>query len=246
MRGRRAIVTGGAGGIGSAVAQELAARGASVVLLDRDARQAATRAAEVGAAGHVVADVREPSEVAAATARADTILGGLVDVLVNAAGIYRIRPAVDLDVDEWEDVLGINLRGTWLASREVARRLLARSLPGSIVNISSTAGLIADQAEPAAHYSASKAGVIALTRQFAAEWAPGIRVNAVCPGVIDTPMLRLMDDPAVGKDYLDTMVPLRRIGRPDDVARAIAFLASDEAAYVTGVALPVDGGVTAL
>jgi NAD(P)-dependent dehydrogenase (short-subunit alcohol dehydrogenase family) len=246
VRGRRAIVTGGAGGIGSAVARELAARGASVVLLDRDARQAATRAAEVGAAGHVVADVREPSEVAAATARADAILGGLVDVLVNAAGIYRIRPAVDFDVDEWEDVLGINLRGTWLASREVARRLLARSLPGSIVNISSTAGLIADQAEPAAHYSASKAGVIALTRQFAVEWAPAIRVNAVCPGVIDTPMLRLMDDPAVGKDYLDTMVPLRRIGRPDDVARAIAFLASDEAAYVTGVALPVDGGVTAL
>jgi meso-butanediol dehydrogenase/(S,S)-butanediol dehydrogenase/diacetyl reductase len=246
VKGRRALVTGGAGGIGSAVARELGARGGSVVLLDRDADQAAAIASEIGAAGYVVADVRNATEVAAATARAAVFLDGVVDILVNAAGIYRIRPAVDLGVDEWEDVLGINLRGTWLASREVARSLLASGVPGAIVNISSTAGLIADRSEPAAHYNASKAGVIALTRQCAVEWAPTIRVNAVCPGVIDTPMLRLMDDPAAGQTYVETMVPLGRLGRPDDVARAIAFLASDDAAYVTGVALPVDGGVTSL
>ncbi|MBI3647823.1 MAG: SDR family oxidoreductase [Actinobacteria bacterium] len=209
MKGRRALVTGGAGGIGSAVARELILRGAAVALLDRDPE-------------------------------------GPVDLLVNAAGIYRFRPAVELGVDEWEEVLGINLRGTWLVSREVARELLAGGGAGSIVNISSTAGLVADAAEPAVHYNASKAGVIALTRQCAVEWAPRIRVNAVCPGLIDTPMLRIMDDPAAGQRYLDTMVPLGRIGRPEDVARTIAFLASEDAAYVTGAALPVDGGVTAL
>lgn len=239
-------MTGGAGGIGSAVARQLRDRGAAVVLLDRDADLAAARSGEVGAAGHVVADVREPAEVAAATTRAAAILGGPVDTLVNAAGIYRVRLAVDLDLEEWEEVQRVNLRGTWLASREVARELLAAGVSGSIVNISSTAGLIADRSEPAVHYNASKAGVIALTRQLAVEWAPTIRVNAVCPGVIDTPMLQLMNDPAVGQAYLGTRVPLGRLGTPEDVARAIAFLASDEAAYVTGAVLTVDGGVTAL
>jgi NAD(P)-dependent dehydrogenase (short-subunit alcohol dehydrogenase family) len=245
VKGRRALVSG-IGGIGTAVATELLARGALVVVLDRDGDLAASRAAELGASGDVAADVGDPEQVGLAVGAAADALGGPVDLLVNAAGIYRIRAAVDLDVDEWEEVMRINLRGTWLVAREVARGLFAGSLSGSIVNISSTAGLIADAAEPAAHYNASKAGVIALTQQLAVEWAPAIRVNAVCPGVIDTPMLRLMDDPDAGRAYLDAMVPLRRLGRPEDVARAIAFLASDDAAYITGVALPVDGGTTAL
>ena len=246
MKGRRALVTGGAGGIGSAVARALADRGASGVLLDRDPSRIEEVVAACGAAGHVVADVRDPNEVSAAVAEAERLLDGPVDMLVNAAGIYRISPAVDLDVDEWDEVVRINLRGTWLVSREVARRLLSAGLPGSIVNVSSTSGLVADAAEPAAHYNASKAGVISLTRQLAVEWAPRIRVNAVCPGVIDTPMLRIMDDPQAGRAYLDTMVPLRRLGRPEDVAHAIAFLASDDAAYITGTVLTVDGGAVAL
>ena len=106
---------------------------------------------------------------------------------------------------------------------------------------------MADAAEPSAHYNASKAGVLALTRQMAAEWAPhGIRANAVCPGVIDTPMLRMMDDPAVGAAYLRTGVPQGRLGSAEEVAAAVVFLASDDASYLTGATVPVDGGVTAI
>ncbi len=119
--------------------------------------------------------------------------------------------------------------------------------PGRCVNISSTAGLVADPTEPSVHYNASKAGVIALTKQLAVELAPhAIRVNAVCPGVIDTPMLRLMDDPEAGRRYLKEMIPLGRLGRREEVAAVIAFLSSDEAGYLTGVVVPIDGGMTAM
>jgi NAD(P)-dependent dehydrogenase (short-subunit alcohol dehydrogenase family) len=244
---RRAMVTGGGGGIGLATARELASGGALVVLLDR-----AREIIEPAAADHdfrtVVADVRDAEQVRAAVSSATEALEGPVDLLVNAAGIYRVAPMLDLDVGDWEDVLAINLVGSWLAGREVVRELVAAGgSGGSIVNISSTAGLVADASEPAAPYDASKAGVIALTRAMAVEWAGhGIRANAVCPGVIDTPMLRMMDDPETGQRYLDERVPLRRLGRPEEVARVIAFLASEEASYVNGVAVPIDGGATAV
>ena len=244
MAGRRALVTGGAGGIGLACARRLLAEGAEVVLLDR--RADAPSAAGIGAAP-VACDVRDPGAVAAAVTRAAGLLNGPVDVLINAAGVYRIAPLLDLTPEEWDDVQAVNLRGTFLAGRAVAAALIAAGRPGAIVNISSTAGLVADAAEPSAHYNASKAGVLALTRQMAAEWAPhGIRANAVCPGVIDTPMLRIMDDPAAGAAYLRTGVPLGRLGSAEEVAAAIAFLASDDASYLTGAAVPVDGGVTAI
>ena len=244
MAGRRALVTGGAGGIGLACARRLLAEGAEVVLLDR--RADAPSAAGIGAAP-VACDVRDPGAVAAAVTRAAGLLNGPVDVLINAAGVYRIAPLLDLTPEEWDDVQAVNLRGTFLAGRAVAAALIAAGRPGAIVNISSTAGLVADAAEPSAHYNASKAGVLALTRQMAAEWAPhGIRANAVCPGVIDTPMLRMMDDPAAGAAYLRTGVPQGRLGSAEEVAAAIAFLASDDASYLTGAAVPVDGGVTAI
>jgi NAD(P)-dependent dehydrogenase (short-subunit alcohol dehydrogenase family) len=242
---RRALVTGGGSGIGHATAELLAEAGAAVCLLDRRADAVTEAAAKLGT-GRVTADVADPASAAAGVRAATEALGGPIDVLVNAAGIYRIAPLVDLQTEEWDEVMDTNLRGSFLVAREVVRGLLAAGRGGAVVNVSSIAGLIADGTEPAAHYNASKAGVIALTKQMAIEWAPhGIRVNAVCPGLIDTPMLRMMDDPQAGRAYLDARVPLRRLGRASEVARVILFLASDAASYVTGVAVPVDGGLTA-
>jgi NAD(P)-dependent dehydrogenase (short-subunit alcohol dehydrogenase family) len=244
LAGRRALVTGGASGIGRATAEILGDQGATVCLLDR--ALAVSEAAASMSAESVVADVRRPEAVDPAVADAESALGGVVDLLVNAAGIYRVRPALELDPQEWDEVLEVNLRGSWLVARSVGRRLVETGTAGTIVNISSTAGLVADSGEPSVHYNASKAGVIALTRQLAVELAPTVRVNAICPGVIDTPMLRLMDDPDAGRRYLEEMVPLRRLGTPLEVGEVIAFLSSDAAGYVTGAALPIDGGSTVL
>jgi NAD(P)-dependent dehydrogenase (short-subunit alcohol dehydrogenase family) len=232
LAGRRALVTGGLSGIGAATAELLHARGAAVVTLDREG-------------GDITADVRDETAVIAAVAAACRLLGGTPDLLVASAGIYRISPFLGLDAAEWDEVLATNLRGVFLAGREVARALVAAGGGGAIVNLASTAALSSDAGEPTAHYNASKAGVVSLTRQMAVELAPhGIRVNCVCPGVIDTPMLRLMDDPGAGERYLRESVPLARLGEAAEVARAIAFLASEEGSYLTGVALPVDGGLT--
>jgi meso-butanediol dehydrogenase/(S,S)-butanediol dehydrogenase/diacetyl reductase len=232
MEGRRALVTGGAGGIGQATAAVLAERGARVVTVDLTG-------------GDIDADLREPDAVEAAVGEAAERLGGPADLLVAAAGVYRITPALELEAKAWDDVHAINLRGVFLTCRAVARRLVDAGQPGAIVNLASTAALEGDAAEPSAHYNASKAGVVALTKQLAIELAPQrIRVNCVCPGVIDTPMLRVLDSEA-GAAWVKQAVPLSRLGRPEEVARVIAFLASDEASYVTGVALPIDGGLTA-
>jgi NAD(P)-dependent dehydrogenase (short-subunit alcohol dehydrogenase family) len=236
--GRRALVTGGASGIGAAAAALLRDEGGAVAVLDR---------AELAGDPGVIAlcgDVTEPARVDAAVAEAAERLGGPVDLLVNAAGVYPVQSLLDTDPAEWDRVLAVNLGGAFLTGRAVARGL--GGAPGAIVNVASIAADRGDAGEPSGHYAASKAGLLGLTRQMAAEWAPAIRVNAVSPGVIATPMLRLMDDPAAGEAYLRTHVPLRRLGSAGEVARAILFLLSDDASYVSGATLTVDGGLTAI
>jgi NAD(P)-dependent dehydrogenase (short-subunit alcohol dehydrogenase family) len=229
--GRRALVTGGASGIGRAVAERLGREGAVVAVLDRE--------------GPIAADVSDPDAVERAVGAAVEALGRVPDVLVNCAGVYRVTPLLELSSGEWDEVLAVNLRGSFLVGQAVARRLVAARSRGAIVNVASIAAVRADVAEQAAHYNASKAGVVALTQQMAAELAAHrIRVNAVAPGVIETPMLRLTDDPKRARAYLDASVPLRRLGRPEEVAAVICFLASEEAAYVTGACVPVDGGAS--
>jgi len=243
LEGRRALVTGGASGIGAAATSALRRAGARVVALDRSF---GAPGGPPAGPGQVPCAVEDAAAVARAVAAAAAELGGPPDRLVNAAGIYRVGPLDVTSAAAWDEVLAVNLRGTFLVSQAVARGLDG-SGGGSIVCLASVAAERADRREPSAAYAASKAGVAALTRQMAVEWAPaGIRVNAVAPGVIDTPMLRLMDDAAAGAAYVETAVPLGRLGRADEVAAVIVFLLSDAAAYVTGTVVTVDGGLSIL
>lgn len=235
--GRRALVTGAASGIGAAVAERLLAEGASVVGLDARAVEGTPGVARV------VADVADADAVQRGIAAAVEHLGRAPDLLVNAAGVYLVRSLLDTSAHDWDRVLGVNLRGTFFVATACVRAGMG---PGAIVNLSSVAAYEGSAGEPSGAYNASKAGVSNLTRQMAAEWAGrGIRVVAVAPGVIDTPMLRLMDDPAAGQVYVDASVPLRRLGRADEVASVICFAASEEASYVTGTTIVVDGGLLA-
>lgn len=251
--GARAIVTGAGSGIGLAVARRLIAEGARVAGLDRDAAGLERARSALAGAGQAVeafvplaVDVADEPAVEAAVEAAVQALGGAPTILVQAAGIYRVRSLLETSGAEWDEVLRINLRGTFLVARAAVRAIAAAGGRGAIVNLASVAAYAGSSSEPSGAYNASKAAIVVLTKQMAVEWAPlGIRVNAVAPGVIATPMLRLMDDPAGGATWLDAAVPLRRLGTADEVAATICFLASDEAAYTTGETVLVDGGLRA-
>jgi meso-butanediol dehydrogenase / (S,S)-butanediol dehydrogenase / diacetyl reductase len=219
--GKRALVTGGASGIGAAVVARLRAEGAEVVAADLN--------------GGVPLDVRDEEQVAPLMTN--------VDILVNAAGIGSTTNAPDTPIEVWDDVLDVNARGTFLCCKHAIPGMIARG-GGSIVNVASIAALIGLRNRAA--YCASKGAVVALTRALAVDHvADGIRVNAVAPGTVDSPWVRrLVEEVGESVDELKARQPMGRLGTPDEIAEAIVYLAGAE--FVTGTILSVDGGVTAV
>ena len=243
LAGRVAIVTGAGRGMGRAVAVRLAAAGASVVVNDLAADAAQSTADQLVSSGAmaiaVVGDVSKSAMVDLMIKRSNDEYGD-ISILVNAAGILRRTVVFDMDEDEWDLVLNVNLKGTFLPSKAVLSSMRALGW-GRIVNFSSTAGKTTSTLG-GAHYTTSKHAVLGLTRHMAMEEADhGITVNAVCPGLIDTEMVQQDVDEDRLKRYTDGF-PIHRLGQPAEAAELVAFLASDRAAYITGQALDLSGG----
>lgn len=241
LKGKIVLITGGAGGIGSATARRFLEEGARVFVFDKD-RDACSRLRHDLPALHgtIVTDVSNPDDVRRAFHKLDELASGL-DILINNAGISIRHSFMDIAVDEWQAVMNTNLHGVFYVAQEAARRMLAGS-GGVILNMGSTNGLMGYHYY--ADYNASKAGVIELSRSMALELAPRVRVNAVCPGFIMTPMQEA-EYTAEMRQAFEDKVPLRRLGKPADVAALFAFLASDEAGFITGQYFIIDGGETA-
>jgi 2-hydroxycyclohexanecarboxyl-CoA dehydrogenase len=241
LEGRTALVTGGASGIGAATARRLAAEGARVWVADIELAGARSVAGEIDGAA-LEMDVSDAASVRAAVAEA-----GDLDVLVNNAGTDRFAFFVNTDPELWDFVLGVNLRGTIAVTHAVLGSMQERGR-GAIVNVASEAGRVGSQGSVV--YSAAKAGVIGFTRAVARESSRfGVRVNAVAPGPIDTPLLNAAAEVygEIGERLKQGMIAatsMRRIGQPEEVAAAIAFLASDDASFVTGQTINVSGGLS--
>lgn len=240
------LVTGAASGIGEKVAHAMAREGASVAVSDRnikDAERVANAVREGGGRAHAFElDVTNANAVLACIDAVAKRLGRL-DVLVNSAGVREIVSVLELPLEEWNRVMGINVTGTFLCSQAFARAVIAAGGKGAIVNLASTLGVVA--APNRAAYTASKHAVIGLTKEMAMELGEkGVRVNAVGPGVIRTPLTERYFQDAQYTERIKGLHALARWGEPDEVARAILFLASDEASFCTGSVLMVDGGWT--
>ena len=239
LDGKTAIVTGAAQGIGYAIARRFSAEGARVAIVDVDLDGAQRAVEEIGGSAIAVgADVARADEVDRAFAEVVDRFGG-VDILVNNAGIVGTdRPVRDLDEADWNRVLDINLKGTFLCSRAAVRHMIPKRA-GVIVSLASISGKEGNA--NMAPYSVSKAGVICFTKTLAKEvLSEGIRVNCVAPALIDTPILQGMERERV--DFLTSKIPLGRLGRPEEVAATILFLASEESTFTTGQCFDVSGG----
>jgi NAD(P)-dependent dehydrogenase (short-subunit alcohol dehydrogenase family) len=241
MKNKFVVVTGGASGIGAACCRLFAREGARVAVLDRDEQGARLLRDEIGGSAAafridvaVEDDVREGMSAIAAEF-------GRIDVLVNNAGIAVRCPAGELSDADWQRVMDVNLRGAFLCSKHALPHLHPG---GSIIHMSSVVGITGTRNR--AVYSASKGGLVALTRNMAMDYAgKGIRVNCICPGFVRTPFTAKLFSDEDRRNKLQALHPLGRLGEPDDVANAVLFLASDEASWITGIALPVDGGFSA-
>lgn len=234
------MVTGAASGIGLATAMRFISEGAKVFILDWDEKALdKTKADNPKLRGSARGDVSNPDDVKKAFSEVDEILGG-IDVLVSNAGISSRKPFLDIEYEEWSRILKVNLGGMFLCAQEAIKRM-KKQKSGVVLFMASTNGM---EGHPLyAAYNASKAGVILLAKTLALEFAPWLRVNAVCPGYVLTPMQKL--------EYTEEMLdaakaetPLNRLATPEEVAGLFAFLASKEASYITGQAIPIDGGET--
>ncbi|HSY11552.1 MAG TPA: SDR family NAD(P)-dependent oxidoreductase [Verrucomicrobiae bacterium] len=238
LSGKRILITGGASGIGAASAARFVDEGCRVAILDRDAAGCEKFAQDIpGIVGTFLADVSDPAKVQHAISNVVVGLGGL-DVVINNAGISIRHNFLDITAEEWNQVLAVNLSGVFYVAQAAARYMM-RHDGGVILNMASTNGIVGHPFY--ADYNASKAGVIELTKSMALELAPKVRVNAVAPGYVLTPMQRAEYNGEM-LEAVNQKIPLRRHAEPAEIAALFAFLASDEASYVTGAVYPIDGG----
>jgi NAD(P)-dependent dehydrogenase (short-subunit alcohol dehydrogenase family) len=246
LAGKVAVVTGGARGLGLAMARALVGQGVRAALLDllpEVERSAATLAADGGEVVGLVADVTSPESVDAAFGRI-TDRWGPPQVLVNAAGIAATKPAEELDLAFWRRAMDVNVAGTLVPCQRFAQGAFAAGVPGSVVNVSSMSAFVVNVPQRQAAYNASKAAVDHLTRSLAVEWVGrGVRVNAIAPGYFLTEMTRgtVEDEPEWARQWL-AHIPAGRMGEPDDLAGLVVYLASDASRYVVGATIVIDGG----
>ncbi|ELY44614.1 SDR family NAD(P)-dependent oxidoreductase [Natronorubrum sulfidifaciens] len=235
-----AIVTGGAVGIGKAIAERFLADGATVVIADIDEKTGAATADDLGCAFEHC-DVRDYEQVEALVEGVVETYGGL-DVMVNNAGVASVTSVEEMDLEEWRAVVETNLDGVMHGTKAALPHL--KETDGSIINLGSIYGLVGGKG--AASYSAAKGGVVNFTQQVAIDYATeGVRVNSICPGFVETPMTEDLLEDERFYSYLEQKTPMDRHGQPEEIAPMAAFLASDDASYITGANIPVDGGWTA-
>lgn len=238
LQNKRVLITGGAGGIGMVIAARFLEEGARVVVFDKDEKACRLMEEKLPSLEpSILADVSDANSVEMAFTELNALFDGL-DILINNAGISRRKSFLDITPEQWQSVISVNLNGIFYVAQQAARHMLAGE-GGVILNMGSTNAVMGYHYY--ADYNASKAGVIELTRSMALELGPKIRVNAICPGFIMTPMQEAEYTPKMQQDFAKKL-PLRRLGRPEDVAALFAFLASEEASFITGEYIVIDGG----